>query len=531
MSQTVLITDAVAPICIEMLEEEGIKANVQLKRSPEELKVLAREADGWIIRSGTKITSDLIEDVDSLRVIGRAGVGVDNVDLEAATRRGILVINAPDGNTISTAEHTCAMLMALSRRIPQANASLAGGAWNRKAFTGAELEGKTLGIIGVGKIGRAVAKRMQSFDMKVIGFDPVLSSDAADRMGITLVPLDRIFQESDFITVHTPLNDATRDLLDSKTLAMCKQGVRIVNCARGGIVDEKALLDALNSGQVGGAALDVYSQEPPPEGLEDLLRHPNVVATPHIAASTGEAQEKVARQVTEQVILALQDKPVSTAVNAMAIKMAGQREVQPYLRLVELLGSLSRQLSSGGMMKRITVSCHGDVPRRYAEVLSIAALKGLLSNILSEPVNLINAGVHAESMGLEVIEQRVATSSGFTNLIEIKLETDKGERTVAGSVFGADDPRLVRIDEYDVEVKLEGRLLFYRNEDRPGMVAAVGSVLAEADINIGVLQLGRKGGRGGVALTALSIDDDIAPEVVDKINDLDGVKGVKVVNL
>ena len=531
MSQTVLITDAVAPVCIEMLEQEGITANVQLKRSKEELKELAKEADGWIIRSGTKITEDLIEDVEKLKVIGRAGVGVDNVDLGAATRRGILVINAPDGNTISTAEHTCAMLMSLARNIPQANASLAGGAWNRKAFTGAELEGKTLGIIGIGKIGRAVAQRMLSFDMRVIGFDPVLSSEAADRIGIELVSLDTIFELSDFITVHTPLNDATRGLIGSKTLAKCKKGVRIVNCARGGIVDEKALLEALESGQVGGAALDVYSQEPPPEGLADLLHHPNIVVTPHIAASTGEAQEKVAKQVTEQVILALQSKPVSTAVNAMAIKMAGQREVQPYLRLVELLGRLVHQLSSGGRLNRVTVGCHGDVPHKYAEVLSIAALKGLLGNIVSDPVNLINAGVHAESMGLEVVEQRGSSTGSFTNRVEIQLETDNGVRTVAGSVFGQDDPRLVSIDEYDVEVKLEGRFLFFKNEDRPGMIAAVAGILGDSDINIGVLQLGRKGVRGGTALTALSIDDEIPENVVARIDGLDGVKGVKVVNL
>lgn len=531
MSHTVLITDAVAPVCIEMLEQEGITANVQLKRTPEELKALAKEADGWIIRSGTKITEDLIEDVDNLKVIGRAGVGVDNVDLNAATRRGILVINAPDGNTISTAEHTCAMLMSLARRIPQANASLAGGAWNRKAFTGAELEGKTLGVIGIGKIGRAVAQRMLSFDMNVVGFDPVLSSEAADRIGIELVSLDKIFEESDFITVHTPLNEATRGLIGKKTLATCKKGVRIVNCARGGIVDEKALLEALESGQVGGAALDVYSQEPPPEGLEDLLRHPNVVATPHIAASTGEAQEKVAKQVTEQVILALQAKPVSTAVNAMAIKMAGQREVQPYLRLVEMLGRLAQQLNRGGRLKQVTVGCHGDVPHRYAEVLSIAALKGLLDSIVSDPVNLINAGVHAESMGLKVVEERGSLTGSFTNRVEIQLETDKGTLTVAGSVFGEADIRLVSVDEYDVEVKLEGRFLFFKNEDRPGMIAAVAGILGDSDINIGVLQLGRKGVRGGTALAALSVDDQIPEPVVGKIAQLDGIKDVKVVNL
>ena len=530
MGQTVLITDAVSPVCIELLEKEGFNVNVQLKKSPDELKAFAKEADGWIIRSGTKITDELIEATEGMQVIGRAGVGVDNVDLEAATRKGILVINAPDGNTVSTAEHTCAMLLALARRIPQANASLAGGAWERKAFTGAELEEKILGVIGIGKIGRAVALRMQGFGMRVLGFDPVLSKDVADRLGIELVDLDTLFENSDFITVHTPLNDATRGIVGEATLSKCKPGVRVVNCARGGIVDEKALLAALESGQVGGAALDVYSQEPPPEGLEGLLRHPNVVATPHIAASTGEAQEKVARQITEQVILALKGQPVSTAVNAMAIKMAGQREVQPYLRLADKLGSIARQLTDG-KLKTVTVSCNGDIPHRYARVLTISVLKGMLNDVLSEPVNLINASVLAENMGLEIEEKRGTSTGSFSNLIEISLTTEDGNRQVAGTVFGEDDPRLVSVDGYDVEVKLEGRLLFYKNEDRPGMVAAVGGILAEADINIGVLQLGRKGARGSVALTALSVDEDIPQAVVDSIEGLDGVIGVKLVYL
>ncbi len=529
MGQTVLITDAVAPVCIELLEQEGFTVNMQLKKSPEELKPHAKAADGWIIRSGTRITSELIEETEGLQVIGRAGVGVDNIDLGAATRKGILVINAPDGNTVSTAEHTCAMLLALARNIPQANASLAGGAWNRKAFTGAELEEKTLGIIGMGKIGRAVAQRMQGFGMRVLGFDPVLSQEVAERIGVELVELEEIFTQSDFITVHTPLNDATRGIVGEATLAKCKPGVRIVNCARGGIVDEKALLAALESGQVGGAALDVYSQEPPPEGMEGLVRHPNVVATPHIAASTGEAQEKVARQITEQVILALKGQPVSTAVNAMAIKMASQREVQPFLRLAEKLGRMARQLSNG-KLKGVRVTCQGDVPHRYAQVLTIAVVKGILEDVLSEPVNLINANVLAESMGIEVEESRGTAPGNFSNLIQVTLKTEEGKREVAGTIFGEDDPRLVRVDEYEVEVKLEGRLLFYKNEDRPGMVAAVGGILAEADINIGVLQLGRTGGRGGMALTALSVDDEIPASVVEKIEALNGVGGVKLVN-
>ncbi|RMH50402.1 MAG: phosphoglycerate dehydrogenase [Bacteroidetes bacterium] len=526
---TVLITDNVDPLCMEMLEQAGITPNVQLKRSPEELKALAAEADGWIIRSGTTITADLIEAADRLKVIGRAGVGVDNVDLEAATRRGILVINAPDGNTISTAEHTCAMMMALARQIPQANASLRAGRWERKQFSGTELYEKTLGIVGVGKIGRAVGQRMQAFGMHVIGFDPVLAPDAAERLGIELVSLDELFERSDVITLHTPLNDATRGLLNRETLARCKPGVRIVNCARGGIVDEEALLEALESGHVGGAALDVYSQEPPPEALQRLIQHPKVVATPHIAASTAEAQQKVAVQITEQVILALKGEPVSTPVNAMAIRMAAQREVQPYLRLADALGRIGSQLIEGSL-HRVTVRCAGDVPRRYTEVLSVAVLKGVLSRWASDPVNLINAPFLAREMGLAVEEQRGSTTDSYTNLIEVELGTSQGTRCVAGTIFGAGEPRLVQVDTYRLEIPPEGHLLFYQNIDRPGMLATVGRILAENNLNIAALSLGRTG-RGSMALTVVGVDEPIPEAVRKRIAALDGVSSVYAVEV
>ncbi len=529
MSYTILITDAVDPVCTDMLRAEGMTADIQLKRSPEELAALAREADAWIIRSGTKITADLIEAAERLKVIGRAGVGVDNIDLAAATRRGILVINAPDGNTISTAEHTVAMLMAMARRIPQAHASVAAGRWDRKAFKGSELYEKTLGVVGVGKIGRAVAERMQAFGMDVLGYDPVLSHEVAERLGISLVSLDELFEKSDFITFHTPLNEATRGLVNRETLARCKRGVFLVNCARGGIIDEEALLEALETGQVGGAALDVYSQEPPPPALAPLTAHPNVVATPHIAASTEEAQRKVAEQVTEQVIHALKGEPVHSAVNAMAIRMAAHTEVRPYLELAEKLGRIAGQLGSGHL-ERVVVRAHGDIPNRYAEVLKIAVLKGLLGGSRSRPVNLINAPVLAQEAGLSVEAQIYTAKGGFSNLLEVVLETDRERREVAGTIFGADDPRLVRIDDYWLEVRAEGHMLFYRNVDRPGMLAAVGGILAEADLNIGALALGRTG-KGAMALTAISVDDPVPEPVLQKISALEGVAGVQLITV
>ncbi|PSQ89203.1 MAG: phosphoglycerate dehydrogenase, partial [Bacteroidetes bacterium QS_8_64_10] len=445
MPKKVLISDRVDPVCTDLLEEHGYTPNVQLGKSNDELKEHVASAAAWIVRSGTTVTDEMMEAAADLQVIGRAGVGVDNIDTDAATRRGLLVINAPDGNTISTAEHACAMTMALMREIPQAHSSLAGGKWERKSFMGAEVYGKTLGVVGVGKIGREVARRMASFEMDVLGHDPVLSEEMAERLGVELVSFDELCGRSDVITVHTPLNDSTRGLIDGSRLNQCKPGVRIVNCARGGIVDEEDLLEAL---------------------------------------------------ANEQVIRALEDRPVSTPVNGMAIRMAGEPEVQPYLRLADRLGQVAGQLEDGPL-ERATVRCHGETPHRYADVLAIAALKGVLSRWVDAPVNMINAPVLADEHGVRLEEQRgSATGGGLANQIEVVLNGADGndeQRLVAGTLFAGDDPRLVRVDDYDgLEVRPEGRLLVYRNEDRPGMLASVGKILAEAGINIGALALGRR---------------------------------------
>jgi D-3-phosphoglycerate dehydrogenase len=523
----VLVTDALSPVALRLLEEAGLEAAVHLKASPEALKALAAEADGWIIRSGTAITADLVEAARRLKVIGRAGVGVDNVDVEAATRRGVLVVNAPDGNTTSTAEHTCALILALARQVPQAAASLAAGDWERKRFQGAELDGKTLGVVGVGKVGRAVAQRMQAFGMRVLGFDPVLAPEAAERLGVELGALERIWDEADVITVHTPLNDATRGLLNRETLARCKPGVRLVNCARGGIVDEAALLEALEAGHVAGAALDVFSEEPPPPALKALLAHPRVVATPHIAASTDEAQEKVAVQIVDQVVRALKGLPVTTPVNAAAIRMAAQPEAAPYLALAERLGRVAAQLADGNVT-RVTVGCAGEAAGHYAEVLAVAALAGVLARWSEEPVNLINAPALAREHGLVVEEHRRTGGEAFANEVEVALATPEGEHAgvaVRGTVLGG-DARLVGVDGFPIEVRLEGHLLFYQNEDRPGMLATVGALLAEAGVNIANLTLGREA-RGGLALTALTTDEPIPPAVVRRIGALAGVRDVR----
>jgi D-3-phosphoglycerate dehydrogenase len=512
-----------------MLEDQGFEVDLLLDYDDETLHDHVRSANGWIVRSGTTVTADLIEMADELKVIGRAGVGVDNIDLDAATRKGVLVCNAPDGNTISTAEHTTAMMQALARTIPQANRSLLSGKWERKKYSGAELHGKTLGIVGVGKVGRAVAERMQGFGMSLLGFDPLVSEDVAARHEISLVDLDTLIAESDFITIHTPMNEETRGLLDADAFDRCKDDVRIINCARGGIVDEMALLDALNNGKVGGAALDVYSQEPPPAELDDLIQHPRVVATPHIAATTGAAQEKVAQQITEQVINGLTDEPVTTPVNGMAIRMAAQPEAQTYLELADRLGQIAYQLMEGNAQS-LTVRCRGDVPRRYAEVLSVAALRGVLNQWADEPVNFINAPVLAEDMGLRFSETREAEHGSYTNLVEVEVQAGDETHVVGGTIFHGTDLRLVRIDTYELEAKPEGEMILYRNVDKPGMLATVGDLLARANINIGALALGRKA-RGEMALTAVSVDDEVPADVLQQIAGLDGVEGVRSVKI
>lgn len=530
MSHTVLITDPIDPVGHDILSEHDIEIDELLDYDEETLKQHLKDAHGWIVRSGTTVTPELIDLADNLQVIGRAGVGVDNIDLDAATRRGILVCNAPDGNTISTAEHACAMLQAMARTIPQANRSLRDGNWDKKKFAGAELHDKTLGIVGIGKVGRAVAERMHGYGMDLVAFDPIVSDEVANRLGVTLVSLDELLEQSDFITIHAPMNDETRGMIGADELARCKDEVRIVNCARGGIVDEQDLLAALNDGEVAGAAVDVYSEEPPKSDfLHDLIAHPNVVATPHIAATTGAAQAKVAQQITEQVVSALHGNPVDTPVNGMALKMAGQDEVQPYLRLADRLGQIVYQLSDENV-QGITVRCRGDVPRRYAEVLSVAALRGVLNQWADEPVNFINAPVLAEDIGLRFRESRESEGGSYTTLIEVVAETKGDEHVVAGTLFNGDDLRLVRVNEYDLETRPEGEMLFYKNIDRPGMLAGVGRLLADADINIGALALGRRG-RGEMALTAVNVDDVIPDDILEQIAGLDGVEGVRAVHV
>jgi D-3-phosphoglycerate dehydrogenase len=522
-----LITDDLSPACVSLLGAAGVEPVVRAGASGDELRRLAADVEAWLIRSGTRITADLIDSAPRLRVIGRAGVGVDNVDLDAATRRGVLVVNAPDGNTVSTAEHTCALLLALARQVPRAASSIAGGQWDRKTFTGVELDGKTLGVVGLGKVGRAVAERMRAFGMRVLAFDPVLAPEAAERAGAEAVPLERIWAESDFITFHTPLNEATRGLLNRTSLAQCRDGVRIVNAARGGIVDEAALLEALESGKVAGAALDVFSEEPPPAGLRALLEHPRVVATPHIAASTDEAQEKVAIQVAEDVLRALAGEAVRNPVNGAGLRRAADPEAAPYLSLGERMGRIAAQLAEGPI-SGVTVAVEGPNVQPFAEAVMLAALAGVLQPSSDVPVNLVNAAVLARERGLH-FEERIRPEAGdFAGAVELAVEAAGGPLVLRGAVLGHAGGRLVGLDGFSFEVRPEGHLLFYRNEDRPGVVAAVGAVLAAAGVNIAGMALGREE-RGGTALTVLTTDEPLTPAVVSAVGAVEGVRDVRPV--
>ncbi|HEY4612354.1 MAG TPA: phosphoglycerate dehydrogenase, partial [Bacteroidota bacterium] len=437
------------------------------------------------------------------------------------------VMNAPGGNTISTAEHTMSMLLSLSRNIPQAFESLRKGKWERKNYVGTELHGKTIGIIGLGKVGREVALRCQAFGMKTVGYDPVLSPDVAVKINITPVSLEEVYERSDFITVHTPLNDDTRGLISDAQFGQCKTGVRILNCARGGIIDERALLKALESGKVAGAAIDVFENEPP--GDHPLLKHPHVIATPHLGASTEEAQEKVATQIAQQIADFLKDRGVAGAVNAEVIQMAMRKELKPYVRLAERLGTLLAQMMVG-KLKKLIVHCSGGHLVQSSELVSAAVLKGILSHLMSEPVNLINAPVLARELGVVLVEEKESEHEAYTHLLTLEYETEKERRSFSGTVFGNAHLRIVAIDSYHLEINPEGHLLFYKNIDRPGMLATVGSILAQASINIAGLALGRDK-PGQKALTIINIDSPIPVQIIRQLEAIEGVFEVKAVKL
>ncbi|MBS7669095.1 phosphoglycerate dehydrogenase [Croceicoccus gelatinilyticus] len=518
----VLISDKMDPNAARIFEENGCDVDVITGETPEQLIARIGDYDGLAIRSSTKVTKEVLDAATNLKVIGRAGIGVDNVDIPYASSKGVVVMNTPFGNSITTAEHAIAMMMALARQIPAANTRTQAGEWPKNDFMGVEVTGKTLGLIGAGNIGSIVASRAQGLKMKVIAFDPFLSAERAVEMGVEKVELDGLLSRADFITLHTPLTAETKNILSKENLAKTKKGVRIVNCARGGLIDEAALREMLESGHVAGAALDVFEKEPAKDNV--LFGAPNFICTPHLGASTTEAQVNVALQVAEQLSDYLVNGGVTNALNMPSLSAEEAPKLKPYMALAEKLGSLVGQLAHGNL-KRIGIEVEGHAATLNIKPITGAVLAGLMRRY-SDTVNMVNAPFLAKERGMEVREIRNEREGAYSTLIRIKVDTDAGERTVAGTLFGKSQPRLVDIFGIGIEADLDGNMLYIVNEDAPGFIGRIGSLLGEAGINIGTFHLGRRE-TGGEAVLLLSVDQEIPQEVLKAACDCPGVKTVK----
>ncbi|MEK5521986.1 phosphoglycerate dehydrogenase [Heyndrickxia sporothermodurans] len=524
----VLVTDSISDIGLKKLYEHP-EFLVDKKNNLTELELceIIKDYDALIVRSQTIVTKNLLEYATRLRVIARAGVGVDNIDLDSATRKGIIVINAPGANTIAATEHTLAMLLSLARKIPHAYQSTSKGEWKRGSFKGVELYEKTLGIVGMGKIGTEVAKRAKSFQMKILGFDPYLSDERAKKLGITKASLDEIAKQSDFITFHTPLTPETKGLVNDEYISKMKKGVRLVNCARGGIIVESALLHGLQSGQIAGAALDVFEQEPPTN--LDLLQHPNIIATPHLGASTEEAQEKVAKEVSEEIISIFETNSIRHAINMPQISGEIQKKMKPFLELGEQIAQLAIQLFKQAPNK-IDIRYSGELIEEDTSLLTRTMIKGILAYHLSDSVNIINAFHLLKEHGLTYNIEKNAPNKGFSNYMELSLSKGNEIVVIGGTVLNGYGTRIVKINNYRIDVKPEQHLLYIKHEDRPGMIGLVGSILGDYHINIGTMQVGRET-IGGEAIMVLTLDKKIDDDVIYSLKLLNGLEEVDVLEL
>jgi D-3-phosphoglycerate dehydrogenase / 2-oxoglutarate reductase len=515
----ILISDQMDPKAEQIFRERGCDVDVITGKTPEELGAIIGQYDGLAIRSTTKLTKELIAKATNLKVVGRAGIGVDNIDIPAASEKGIVVMNTPFGNSITTAEHAIALMFALARQLPEADASTQAGKWEKNRFMGVEVTGKTLGLIGAGNIGSIVASRALGLKMKVVAFDPFLSPERAIEIGVEKADLDSLLAKADFITLHTPLTDQTRNILSRENIAKCKKGVRIINCARGGLIDEEALKDALDSGHVGGAALDVFVKEPAKES--PLFGTPNFISTPHLGASTDEAQVNVAIQVAEQLSDYLVNGGVTNALNMPSLSAEEAPKLRPYMALAQELGSLIGQLAHDNLTK-IAIEVEGAAAQLNIKPITGAVLCGLMRRY-SDTVNMVNAPFMAKERGLEVREVRNDREGVYHTLLRVTVQTENGERSVAGTLFGNSSPRLVELFGVNVEADLVGDMLYIVNEDAPGFIGRLGSTLGEANVNIGTFHLGRQEA-GGVAVLLLSVDSPVGTDTLETIHALPGVK-------
>ena len=518
----VLISDQMDPKAAEIFRANGVEVDEKPGLTKDELKAIIGDYDGLAIRSATKVTADLLEAAPNLKVIGRAGIGVDNVDIPAATARGVVVMNTPFGNSITTAEHAVALMFALARELPAADTSTQAGKWEKNRFMGVELTSKTLGLVGCGNIGSIVAERALGLRMKVVAYDPYLTAERALELGVEKVELDQLLARADFITLHTPLTEQTRNILSAENLAKTRKGVRIVNCARGGLIDEAALKDALDSGHVAGAALDVFVEEPAKDN--PLFGAPNLVATPHLGASTTEAQVNVAIQVAEQMSDYLLRGGVSNALNMPSLTAEEAPRLRPYMELAAKLGSLIGQIE-GTRIKSVSVEVEGAAAALNQKPITGAVLAGLMQ-IWSDSVNMVNAPTLAKERGLDVREVRHDREGDYHTLLRVAVMTPQGRRAVAGTLFGAGAPRLVDMFGVGIEAELGGDMLYIANEDKPGFIGRLGTTLAEAGVNIATFHLGRREA-GGEAVALVAIDGHIGAELVARLESLPGVKGVK----
>ncbi|CAJ1002894.1 MULTISPECIES: phosphoglycerate dehydrogenase [Bacillales] len=524
----ILITDPLSEHGIQqLLDAPDVEVVRQTNLSPTDLLSVIGDYDALLVRSQTQVTAEVLAAGKKLKVVGRAGVGVDNIDINAATEAGVVVINAPDGNTISTAEHSFAMLMAVARNIPQAHKKLTDGTWDRKSFQGVELNNKVLGIIGLGRIGTEVAKRAKAFGMTVLAYDPFLTEERAKKLGVTHATIDDICRQADFITVHTPLTKETRHIISSREFMKMKDGVRIINCARGGIIDEKALYEAILTGKVAGAALDVFEIEPPVDN--PLIGLPQVVVTPHLGASTQEAQENVAVDVSAEILKVLRGEPFKNAVNLPSIPAHVMERLQPYFTLGEKLGNFLAQVTVGSIQE-IAITYSGELADVDTAPLTRTVLRGVLSFRLGEEVNYVNAPLLAKVRDITVTEKKSAHNRGFTNLLTVTLKTTQQTRTVAGTRLNGYGARIVKIDDFAIDVAPEGYLLYIHHNDRPGVIGRVGSILGNNDVNIATMQVGRRD-IGGDAIMMLSVDKPVSAELLDSMGELPEVKSVTQIEL
>ena len=524
MQPRVLISDALSPAAVAIFEDRGVKVEFQpgLGKDKEKLAETINGFDGLAIRSATKVTAKILERAKSLRVIGRAGIGVDNVDIPAATARGIIVMNTPFGNSITTAEHAITLMLSLARQIPEADASTRAGKWEKNKFLGVEMFGKTLGIIGCGNIGSIVADRAIGLRMKAIAYDPYLSAERALDLGVEKVELEQLLRRADFITLHTPLTDKTRNIISRESLALTKKGVRLINCARGELVDEAALFDALTAGRVAGAALDVFVEEP--ATASPLFALPNVVCTPHLGASTTEAQENVALQVAEQMSDYLIRGAISNALNFPSISAEEAPKLKPFVALAEKLGSFAGQLTETGI-KQVQLSYEGAVAQMNTRALTSAAIAGLLRPMLQD-VNVVSAPIVAKERGIVVEETRRDAEGDYESLINVAVVTDRQTRSVAGTVYADGRPRIVNIKGIRMDAEFGPSMLYVTNQDKPGFVGRFATILAAAGINIATFHLGRDNA-GGNAIALVEVDGMVPPDVLAQVLEIPNVQQVK----